>query len=40
MVNDAWQECQTPDTAGKLIDALRERGEVVLSGCHLKVEKE
>ena len=39
MVNDAWHERQTPDTAGKLVDALREGGEVVLSGCHLRVEK-
>ena len=39
MVNDAWHECQTPDTAGKLVDALREKGEVVLSGCHLKIER-
>jgi NADH-quinone oxidoreductase E subunit len=39
MVNDAWHECQTPDAAGKLVDALREKGEVVLSGCHLRAEK-
>jgi NADH-quinone oxidoreductase subunit E len=39
MVNDRWHECQTPDTAEKLVDALREKGEVVLSGCHLRVEK-
>jgi len=39
MVNDAWHECQTAETAGKLVDALREKGEVVLSGCHLAIEK-
>ncbi len=39
MVNDAWHECQTPEGVGKLLDDLRARGEVVLSGCHLKVEK-
>lgn len=38
MVNDGWHECQTPEAVGKLLDDLRARGEVVLSGCHLNVE--
>ncbi len=40
MVNDAWHECQTPEAVGRLLAALRARGEVVLSGCHLRVEKD
>ena len=40
MVNDAWHELQSPETVGRLVAQLRERGEVVLSGCHLaKPEK-
>jgi NADH-quinone oxidoreductase subunit E len=39
MVNDAWQECQAPEAAGKLVDDLRARGEAALSGCHHVVEK-
>jgi len=39
MVNDAWQECQRPEDAGKLVDDLRARGESALSGCHHVVEK-
>src|SRR5215208_2208842 len=39
MVNDAWQECLTPESAGRLIDDLRARGEAALSGCHHVVEK-
>jgi len=38
MVNDAWQECQAPEDAGKLIEALRSRGEAALTGCHHIVE--
>lgn len=38
--NEHWHECQSPEDAGKLIDRLRAEGESVLSGCHLKVEKE
>ena len=34
MVNDAWHELQSPDTAARLVDELREKGEAVLSGCH------
>ena len=39
MVNDAWQECLTPENAAKLIDDLRARGEAALSGCFHVVEK-
>jgi NADH-quinone oxidoreductase subunit E len=39
MVNDAWQECLTPESAAKLVDDLRARGEAALSGCHHVVEK-
>ena len=39
MVNDAWQECVTPEGASQLIDDLRARGEAALSGCHHVVEK-
>jgi NADH-quinone oxidoreductase E subunit len=35
MVNDAWHELQTPEGARALVEGLREKGEVVLSGCHL-----
>ena len=38
MVNDAWQECVTPESAGRLIDDLRARGEAALSGCHHVIE--
>jgi NADH-quinone oxidoreductase subunit E len=38
MVNDAWQECVTPESAGALVDDLRARGEDALSGCHHVVE--
>jgi NADH-quinone oxidoreductase E subunit len=37
MVNDAWQECLTPDKVSALVDDLRARGEAALSGCHLAV---
>jgi NADH-quinone oxidoreductase subunit E len=39
MVNDAWQECQRPEDAGKLVDELRARGEGALTGCHHVVER-
>lgn len=38
-VNDAWQECQTPEAARALIDGLRTKGEAATTGCHLQVEK-
>jgi NADH-quinone oxidoreductase E subunit len=39
MVNDTWHECQTAESVGRLLEDLRTHGEVVLSGCHLAVEK-
>jgi NADH-quinone oxidoreductase E subunit len=38
MVNDAWQECLTPEKAAKLVDDLRASGEAALSGCHHVIE--
>ena len=38
MVNDAWQECVTPESVSKLVDDLRARGEAALSGCHHVIE--
>ncbi len=41
MVNNrAWHECQSPEDAVKMVEALRTQGERALSGCHLKVERE
>ena len=39
MVNDAWHECLTPESASRLIDDLRARGEDALSGCFHVVER-
>jgi NADH-quinone oxidoreductase E subunit len=39
MVNDAWHECQQPESIASLIDELRARGEVAVSGCHHAIEK-
>ncbi len=39
MVNDAWHERMTPESAGQLIDDLRAVGEAAVTGCHLKIEK-
>jgi NADH-quinone oxidoreductase subunit E len=38
-VNDAWQECQSPEAVRALIDGLRAKGDSAVTGCHLKVEK-
>src|SRR6266481_321297 len=38
MVNDAWHECLQPKDAARLVDDLRSRGEVALSGCHHVIE--
>jgi NADH-quinone oxidoreductase subunit E len=38
MVNDAWHECLRPEDAARLVDDLRSRGEVALSGCHHVIE--
>jgi NADH-quinone oxidoreductase subunit E len=40
MVNDAWQENQTPESVGKLLEDLRTRGEPALTGCHHVIEGE
>ena len=39
MINDAWQERQTPESVGTLLDDLRARGEAALSGCVHVVER-
>ena len=39
MVNDAWHECQKPEDAVKLVEALRASGEAALTGCVHVVEK-
>jgi NADH-quinone oxidoreductase E subunit len=39
MVNDGWQECVAPESAVKMLDDLRARGEAALAGCFHKVEK-
>jgi len=36
--NELWHECLKPEDAGKLVDAIREKGAAALSGCHLDVE--
>jgi NADH-quinone oxidoreductase E subunit len=36
--NEHWHECQSPEDAGRLLEALKAGGEAALSGCHLKVE--
>jgi len=38
MVNDSWHENQSPETAGKMLDDLRTRGEAALSGCQHDIE--
>jgi NADH-quinone oxidoreductase E subunit len=37
--NEHWHERATAESCGKLVDDLKARGEAVLSGCHLKVER-
>jgi NADH-quinone oxidoreductase E subunit len=34
MVNDRWHECLRPEDAVRLVDDLRARGEVAVTGCH------
>jgi NADH-quinone oxidoreductase E subunit len=36
--NEHWHECQSPEEAGRLLEALKASGESALSGCHLKKE--
>lgn len=38
MVNDHWHERLSPEDVERLIEELRTRGEVAVSGCHLKIE--
>jgi NADH-quinone oxidoreductase E subunit len=38
MVNDAWQENQTPETVSTMLNELKTRGESALTGCHHVVE--
>ncbi|HVL68391.1 MAG TPA: NADH-quinone oxidoreductase subunit NuoE [Vicinamibacterales bacterium] len=37
--NEHWHECVSPDSAGRLIDDLKSKGEAALTGCHLEVER-
>jgi NADH-quinone oxidoreductase E subunit len=39
MINDAWHECQAPESVSRLLDDLRTRGEAALSGCHHVIER-
>jgi NADH-quinone oxidoreductase subunit E len=39
MINDAWHEGLKPEDVPRLLDDLRTRGEVALTGCHHVVEK-
>ena len=39
MVNDAWQENQSPESVGRLLDDLKARGESALTGCHHVIER-
>src|SRR3954471_20743130 len=39
MVNDGWHECLKAEDVPALLDALREKGEPALTGCHHVVEK-
>jgi NADH-quinone oxidoreductase E subunit len=39
MVNDAWHECVKAEDVGRLLDDLRARGEVAVSGCHHVIER-
>ena len=37
--NEHWHERVRPEDCGRLIDEMRSRGESVVTGCHLKVER-
>ena len=37
--NEHWHECLKPEDAGKLVDAIKAKGDAAFSGCHLHVEK-
>jgi NADH-quinone oxidoreductase E subunit len=38
MVNDSWQENQTPESVAAMLDGLKVTGEAVLTGCHHAIE--
>ena len=37
--NEHWHECLKPEEAGRLVDAIKAKGDGAFSGCHLQVEK-
>src|SRR5262245_51317488 len=38
MVNDSWQEHQTPESVAAMLDGLQTKGEAALTGCHHAIE--
>lgn len=38
--NEHWHERVRPEDCARLVDDLRTKGEAVLSGCHLRVERQ
>jgi NADH-quinone oxidoreductase E subunit len=38
--NEHWHEHATPESCSKLVEDLKTKGVEVLSGCHLKMEKD
>jgi NADH:ubiquinone oxidoreductase subunit E len=37
--NEHWHEKVRPEDAGKLVDAIKAKGEKAFTGCHLEVER-
>ena len=37
--NEHWHECLKPESAAKLVDDIKAKGDAVFTGCHLKVER-
>jgi NADH-quinone oxidoreductase subunit E len=37
--NEHWHEKVKPEDVGKLLDAIKSKGDAAFSGCHLKVER-
>jgi NADH-quinone oxidoreductase subunit E len=37
--NELWHERLAPQDAGKLVDAIKAKGDAALTGCHVRVEK-
>jgi len=37
--NEHWHEKVKPEDCGKLVDAIKAKGEAAFNGCHLKVER-